>query len=64
MCGNVSRYLPAILHTDTPSPIQDEMSNSLPYAQYGNNLPCHKDNNSYRNLSRRNELRGFNPLFG
>lgn len=62
--GNVSGYRPATLHTDTSSLILGDISNCLRYEHYDNSLPCHKDNNLYRNLSRRNEWRGFNPLFG
>lgn len=31
---------------------------------YDDSLPCHKDNNLYRNLSRRNKLRGSYPILG
>lgn len=61
---NVSEYRPATLHNDTSSPISGDMSNCLPHVHYDDSSPCHKDNNLYRDLNIRNELRGFNPLFG
>lgn len=59
-----SGCLPVTLHNGTSSPTPGDMSNCLPYDHCVDNLPCHKDNNLYRNLSRRNKLRGFNPIVG
>ena len=59
-----SGCLPVTLHNGTSSPTLGDMSNCLPYDHCVDNLPCHKDNNLYRNLSRRNKLRGFNPIVG
>lgn len=61
---NASGCLPVTLHNGTSSPTPGDMSYCLPYDHCVDNLPCHKDNNLYRNLSRRNKLRGFNPIVG
>ena len=62
--GSVSGYHPATLHSGTSSPTPGDMSNCLLYVLDDDSWPCHKDTNLYRNLSRRNELRGFNPIVG
>lgn len=59
-----SECLTTTLHNGTSSPILDDMSSCLQYEHCVDSLPCQKDKNLYRNLSRRNKLRGFNPLFG
>ena len=62
--GNASGYLQSKLHSGISSPILCGTSMNLLYDHYDDSSAYSKGKHFYRNLSRRNELRGFNPTLG
>ena len=61
---NASGYLQSTQHTDISSPTRCDTSVNLLYDHYGDSSAYSKGKYFYRNLSRRNKLRGFNPTLG